>query len=113
MIGFPKDKDIPYLKKLFVTSLGKHLGDIIINSNIHPTALSKNYYFIRKIFGDKLMLPFLGLDMAKSIVEGIEYIIPHSKFFKSPTLIIHGKADTVTSHLDSISFYDHCSSSDK
>ena len=54
LIGFPKDKDVPFLKRFFVTTLGSHLGDIIVHSNTHPTALSKNNYPIRKTCGDKL-----------------------------------------------------------
>jgi len=50
--------------------IGPKMDELIINSQIHPTAMTKNNFFIKKIFGDRLMMPFLGINMAKSIVEG-------------------------------------------
>lgn len=60
LIGFPKDRKMSFIKKFFIKNLGKKLEDIVVNSMIHPTALTKNNYFIRKCFGDRLMIPFLG-----------------------------------------------------
>jgi len=68
---------------------------------IHPTALTKNNFYIKKCFGDRLMIPFLGLNMARSIVEGTEYIMPNAYKFSFPIYIIHGKKDIVTNHKDS------------
>lgn len=70
------------------------------------------------------MIPFLGMNMAKNIIECTEYLIPTAKefayifeflnkllyfSFKFPCLIIHGAQDVVTSHDDSIEFYNLCS----
>lgn len=67
--------------------------------------MTKNNFFIKKIFGDRLMIPFLGMNMAKSIVEGTQYLLPNAYKFSFPLLIMHGELDTVTNHKDSIAFY--------
>lgn len=48
--------------------------------------------------------------MAKSILEGTEYAIPNAYKFSKPVLMVHGKLDMVTSHFDSIQFFNKCSS---
>mmetsp|Transcript_19620 Transcript_19620/g.1758 ORF Transcript_19620/g.1758 Transcript_19620/m.1758 type:complete len:119 (-) Transcript_19620:353-709(-) len=102
LIGFPKDRKMSFLKKTIVKGLGKKLEDIVVNSMIHPTALTKNNLYIRKCFGDRLMIPFLGLNMAKSILEGTDYVMPNAYKFSKPVLMIHGKLDMVTNYFDTI-----------
>lgn len=51
-----------------VKLLGKPLEDVVANSMINTTALTKNNFHIKKCFGDRLMVPFLGMNMAKSIL---------------------------------------------
>ncbi len=80
-----------WFKAFIVKAVGKKLEDIVINSMIHPTALTKNNHHIRKVFGDRLMIPFLGMNMAKSILEGVEYVLPNAYQFMFPLLIIHGE----------------------
>ena len=82
----------------------------MLNSKINPTALTKNNHFIKKIYTDKLILPFLSMRSGKSILEGTQYVLPNAHEFDAPLLIIHGEMDTVTNHRDSISFYNRCSS---
>ncbi len=40
--------------------------------------------------------------MAKSILEGTDYVMPNAYKFSKPVLMIHGKLDKVTSHYDTI-----------
>jgi len=42
LLGFPKDRKLDWLKLKFVTSAGKKLEDMVINSMVNPTALTKN-----------------------------------------------------------------------
>lgn len=79
---------------------------------INPTALTKNNFYIRKCFGDRLMIPFLGMNMARSIVEGIDYVLPNASLFRFPLLIVHGELDSVTNYKDSLAFFNKCSSLD-
>lgn len=48
------------------------------------------------IFGDRLMLPFMSVKMAKYIFAGIEYVQQKGHSFRYPIIIFHGKKDTVT-----------------
>ena len=50
--------------------MGNKLEDVMLNSKINPTALTKNNHFIKKIYTDKLILPFLSIKSGKSIIEG-------------------------------------------
>ena len=49
-----------FLKIFIVKALGKKLEDIVVNSMINHTALTKNDNYIKNCFGDRLMIPFLG-----------------------------------------------------
>lgn len=71
LLGFPSDRKLDYFKLKFVTSAGKKLEDMVINSMVNPTALTKNNNQLRHSFGDRLMIPFCGLNMAASILERI------------------------------------------
>jgi hypothetical protein len=50
LFGFPKDRKLPWIKTFMVKQIGGGLDDIIINSMVNPTALTKNNNFIRTIF---------------------------------------------------------------
>ena len=91
LIGFPKDRKISWLKAWIIKKIGKKLEDVVANSMIHPTALTKSDHFIRKVFGDRLMIPFLGLNMAKSILEGTDFVLPNAYQITVPIFIIHGE----------------------
>jgi hypothetical protein len=45
------------------------------------------------------------MNMARSILEGIEYAVPNAKDLNFPNYIIHGEKDSVTNHKDSILFH--------
>ncbi len=51
--------------------LGDDLSDFIINSKVNPTALTKKTKYLHTIFEDRMMLPFLCVNMAKSIFEAL------------------------------------------
>lgn len=87
--------------------------DIVINSMVNPTALTKNDNYLQNVFGDRLMIPFLGLQMAGSILKATDYLKKHAKQFNKPLLLIHGKLDSVTNYHDSIYFFEKCSSIEK
>lgn len=59
-----------WFKKTMLKLLGQKLEDVMLNSKINPTALTKNNHFIKKIYTDKLILPFLSMRSGKSIIEG-------------------------------------------
>jgi hypothetical protein len=59
---------MPWAKVMMLKLVGGGMEDIIINSMVNPTALTKNNKFIQTIFEDRLMIPFLSLNMGKSIV---------------------------------------------
>jgi len=101
LFGFPKDRKLPWIKIFMVKQIGGGLEDIIINSMVNPTALTKNNKFIQTIFEDRLMIPFLSLNMAKSIFESIDYFNEHQGEFKIPVIVFHGKQDSVTNYHDS------------
>ena len=48
------------------------------------------------IFGDRLMLPFMSVKMAKHIFDALDYVKKHGDNFRFPVIVFHGKLDTVT-----------------
>lgn len=71
MLNLPLDRKIKGIKFLLVKFFGKYLEviyiqrskpykDLVINTKMNPTALTKNNYHIKRCFGDRLMMPFLG-----------------------------------------------------
>ena len=58
---------------------------------VNPTALTKNNAYLKNVFGDRLMIPFLGLNMASSLLLGTEYLKEHASKFNKPIILLHGK----------------------
>lgn len=104
LLGFPKDRHFPWVKKFFIKLVGDHLEDIIVNSMVNPTALTKNNKFIQTIFEDRLMIPFLSVRMGKSILCSVEEVMGDVGGFRFPIVIFHGKKDSVTNYEDSKTF---------
>ena len=50
LFGFPKDRKLPWAKVYTLKLIGGGLEDIIVNSMVNPTALTKNNKFIQTIF---------------------------------------------------------------
>jgi alpha-beta hydrolase superfamily lysophospholipase len=91
----PKDRNISSLKLFIVKQIGDELEDLIINSMVNPTALTKNNKFMHNIFEDRLMIPFLSVKMAKSLFVSIEWVQKRWNNYKIPTIVFHGKKDSV------------------
>ncbi len=49
-LGLPKDRNFPKAKVFVVKQVGDDLEDIIVNSMVNPTALTKNNNFMQNIF---------------------------------------------------------------
>lgn len=65
---------------------------------VNPTALTKRSEYMKDIIGDRLAIPFIGLNMASSIIQGESYVKEHAGLIKRPIMIIHGKEDTVVNY---------------
>lgn len=101
LLGLAKNMHFDWMKKQFMNHLGDHLSDFIINSRVNPTALTKKTKYLHTIFDDRLMLPFMSVKMAKYLFQALDYVKAHSKDFRYPIIIFHGKQDTVTNPEDS------------
>jgi alpha-beta hydrolase superfamily lysophospholipase len=42
LLGFPKDRKMGWFKAWLIKKIGKKLEDVVVNSMIHPTSLTKN-----------------------------------------------------------------------
>lgn len=80
---------------------------------INPTALTKNNKEVANIFGNRLMIPFLSIRMARSIIMAIEKAFQNASSFKTPVIIFHGKNDSVANYKDTTSFYEKLGSRKK
>ena len=96
LLGLAKNIHFNWIKKQFIHHLGDQLSDFIVGSQVNPTALTKNKQFMHTIFGDRLMLPFMSVKMAKHIFEALDYVKKKGDDFRYPIIIFHGKQDTVT-----------------
>lgn len=74
LFGLPKDRNIDAFKIFGLKLVGDALGDIVANSMINLTSLTQSDKFIRNALEDKLMIPFLGAKMAKSMMWAIEIV---------------------------------------
>ena len=63
---------------------------------MNPTALTKKKEYMHTIFGDRLMLPFMSVKMAKYIFDALEFVKKNGDDFRYPVKVFHGKLDTVT-----------------
>ena len=104
----PKDRNISAMKLFIVKQIGGELEDLIINSMVNPTALTKNNKFMHNIFEDRLMIPFLSVKMAKSLFVSIEWVQRNWDRFNIPAIVFHGKKDSVVDYEGSKKFvYNH------
>ena len=103
-LGFPEGKGFGKVKTFMLKTFGLELEDFVINSMINPTALTKKNKEVATIFGDRLMIPFLSIRMARSIIISIEKIFDRVSSFKTPILAFHGKHDSVTTYKAIIRF---------
>ncbi|CAD8171470.1 unnamed protein product [Paramecium octaurelia] len=113
MLGFPMDRKLKGIKYIAVKYFGHYMEDLVINTKLNITGMSKNDQHIQRCFEDKLMMPLLGIGMAKSILETLNYMESKVQTFKYPILILHGKQDAVSSYHESVRFYEKCGSQDK
>lgn len=67
LLGVSKNLNFNLFKKKFIHHFGDHLSDFIVGSQVNPTALTKKTNYMHTIFGDRLMLPFMSVKMAKHI----------------------------------------------
>ena len=49
-LSLPKDRKISFMKLFIVRQIGDELEDLIVNSMVNPTALTKNNKFLHSIF---------------------------------------------------------------
>jgi acylglycerol lipase len=110
LLGFPKDRRLPWLKRHLIKLVGKKMEDFVINSMVNPTALTKSNKHIQTIFGDRLMIPFLSVKMGRSILINVEKVQDFVSTYTVPVLIVHGKNDSVTNYHDSVDFIDKTNS---
>ncbi|CAD8176051.1 unnamed protein product [Paramecium pentaurelia] len=113
MLGFPMDRKLKGIKYIAVKYFGHYMEDLVINTKLNITGMSKNDQHIQRCFEDKLMMPLLGIGMAKSILETLNYMESKVQTFKYPIIILHGKQDAVSSYHESVRFYEKCGSQDK
>lgn len=106
LLCMPKDRNISWMKLFIVRQIGDDLEDLIINSMVNPTALTKNNKFMHNIFEDRLMIPFISVKMAKSLFVSIEWVQQHWDSFKFPVIVFHGKKDSVVDYEGSKKFVD-------
>lgn len=95
LLSMPVDRHISPLKLFIVKHIGDELEELIMNSMVNPTALTKNNKFMHNIFEDRLMIPFLGIKMAKSLFITIEWVQKNWDKFAFPVIVFHGKKDSV------------------
>lgn len=74
---------------------------------------SKNEYHIKKMSKDMLLWPYITVRTAYNVLKLAEFIIPNSYKLRCPVLLIHGKENRITSHMNSIDFYRLISSKEK
>ncbi|CAD8048712.1 unnamed protein product [Paramecium sonneborni] len=112
-LGFPLNRNIGPFKQFLIKNFGHYLEDLVINTNVNPTSMSKNNQHIQRIFEDRLIMPFLGVGMARSIYKTLPFIFKNGELFQFPLIIFHGKQDTQSSYEDSVKFFKLVGSKDK
>ena len=106
LIKLPSNTQMEGPKGVLIKSIGQDLKDIVTNSMINVSSLSKDVKQMSKVFKDKMNLPFMGMNFAKYMLECTEFIQDHCHQFKYPLLMQLGKKDTVLDSNDSQHFYD-------
>ena len=72
LVQIPKHRNFNYAKKVFVCLLGEHLKDVVVNNMISVTSLMKCERGLMGVFKDRLMYPFISMNLVKYLVEACE-----------------------------------------
>jgi len=113
LFGFPKERNMPWIKRQAIKLVGGHLEEFMVNACINTTALTHNNHNIQNFLEDKLTSSLIGLKLVKALVELVEFNISHASRFNYPCLIVHGNADIITDYKASVKFYKRISSEHK
>lgn len=71
LLGLGATTTLPWHKVMMLKLLGDGMADFIINSKVNPTALTKQKKYLHTIFEDRMMIPFMCVNMGKSTFEAI------------------------------------------
>eukprot|EP01017_Pseudomicrothorax_dubius_P030013 TRINITY_DN3698_c0_g1_i1.p1 TRINITY_DN3698_c0_g1~~TRINITY_DN3698_c0_g1_i1.p1 ORF type:complete len:386 (-),score=48.37 TRINITY_DN3698_c0_g1_i1:185-1342(-) len=106
------EKPMPKIKRVMMMLLGQDLQDVMCNSNLNTSVLTKRPDFYRRVFEDRLMAPILTLRYAKFITEAAAYNIPNAKKFTYPVFIFQGMKDKISNPKDVELFHKRIGSQD-
>ena len=70
-LGLGEGMDLPWWKFQLIKVMGNVLSDFVGNSKVNPTALTKDKDYYHTMFSDKMTVPFMGANMAKSAFESL------------------------------------------
>jgi acylglycerol lipase len=108
-----KSMNFSWMKLILIRIVGKYLNEMIFNSYIHPSCLSKDDLYTKNVIQDHKIIPLVGPKLGLSIYEHIKYANKNPTQFSHPVIFFHGDADTLTSMEATQKVYDKCKSLDK
>lgn len=85
----------------------------VMNSYICPSSITRDDSYLKQMFEDRKMLPFLGPKMGLSMLHHMKHLWQAVRLFKHPVVFFHGKADSLTCHKATVEVYQRCTSQDK
>ncbi len=113
LIEVPSIPSMPMVKQILVKSGAEDLKDIVANSLINPTSLTKCPPQFYSIFKDTMNLPYLGVHFAKYLIECTEFLQDNGHRFQTPLLMLLGEQDGLLDHTKALRFYQQVSFTDK
>lgn len=90
LIEVPEQSKLNGHKGAVVKIVGNEFKDIVINSMMNLSALTKDTYESMKIFKDHLIIPFMSFSFVKYLLECTEFIKEQPSLLKLPLLMCLG-----------------------
>jgi acylglycerol lipase len=101
------------LKKLMADTLSLILPTMSLGNDIHAEYLSHDLQIVRDYQSDKLVNHRITLRMGAEVLENLNQLMALAPKIKTPSLVLHGSADKITSPQGSREFFDRMKVADR
>lgn len=105
--------EVSQVKELVMTNIHDAVEEMVYNSYIAPSCLSKDDLYVRSVINDKKMMPLFGPGLGNSLLQHMKWVMINSRKLIHPVIFYHGEADALTYLKATEEVYNKCSSSDK
>jgi alpha-beta hydrolase superfamily lysophospholipase len=113
LLGFPDHADMNAGKKLFITSMGKVLGEFVMNAPMPLHKICRNLTYQRVILGDRKSNPFISMALGGSFIRNVDLVQTYAERTAYPYQLIMAEHDHLVCNKASRAWHEKTKSATK